>query len=269
MIEASNVSFSFGDHQVLTEVSLRAHTGEVVGIIGPNGSGKSTLLRTLYGALKPSSGSIQIDGVPLASIPLAARARRIGVVAQESPSEIPLTVAEMVLLGRSPHRKSFERYTADDRALAIEAMRRVEVEGIARANYAQISGGEKRRVLIARALAQNTDHLLLDEPTNHLDIRHQHGVLLCVRSLGITTVVVLHDLNLAARYCDRIVLVCDGKVVADGTPNEVLTPELIEPIYGIRVRRIDEPDCVQLVFRPESPIPAFRSTTQPKGNNPQ
>jgi iron complex transport system ATP-binding protein len=154
----------------------------------------------------------------------------------------------MVLLGRSPHRGSFESYTATDRALAVHALRQAGVEHLARRDYEHLSGGEKQRVLIARALAQDTDHLLLDEPTNHLDIRHQHAVLQCVRRLGVATVVVLHDLNLAARYCDRIILLHDGHVVAVGDPDAVLTPEVLEPVYRVRVRRIEEPDCVQFIF---------------------
>lgn len=256
VIEASDVSFSYGDHRVLLGSGLLAGVGEVVGVVGPNGSGKSTLLRTLYGALKPTAGLIQIDDTPVAAISPAGRARRIGVVAQEPPSGTPLTVADMVLLGRSPHRKGFERYTPADRALAIQAMRRVGVEDLARRGYEQLSGGEKQRVLIARALAQGTDHLLLDEPTNHLDIRHQHAILHCVRDLGVTTIVVLHDLNLAARHCDRIVLLHHGEVLAVGAPYQVLTPALLESVYGVRVRRLEEPDCVQFIFSLPVPPPA-------------
>lgn len=253
VLNACGVSYSYGDHRALVEAGLTPRTGEIMGVIGPNGSGKSTLLRTLYGALKPASGIVRLDNTPVASIPPADRARRIGVVAQEPPSGIPLTVADMVLLGRSPHRTSFERYTATDRDIAMQAMCRVGVEGLARRGYEQLSGGEKQRVLIARALAQQTDHLLLDEPTNHLDIRHQHTVLDCVRSLGISTIVVLHDLNLAARYCDRITLLHHGKVVALGTPDHVLTPELLEPVYGLHVRRLEEPGCVQFIFSLQTP----------------
>jgi iron complex transport system ATP-binding protein len=262
-IEASGVSFSYGERRALVETGLLARTGEVMGVIGPNGSGKSTLLRTLYGALKPTAGLIQIDQTPVASIPPPARARRIGVVAQEPPSGIPLTVADMVLLGRSPHRTAFERYTATDRALAVGAMRRLGVEHLARRGYEQLSGGEKQRVLIARALAQDTDHLLLDEPTNHLDIGHQHAVLHCVRGLGIATVVVLHDLNLAARYCDRITLLHHGEVLAIGPPDQVLTPELLEPVYGVRVRRIEEPSCVQFIFGLQTAPPSPRGAAEP------
>jgi iron complex transport system ATP-binding protein len=265
VISASGVSFSYGDRPVLTEAGLTARAGEVVGVIGPNGSGKSTFLRTLYGALRPRAGLICVDDTLVASLAPAAVARRIGVVAQEPPSGIPLTVADMVLLGRSPHRAAFERYTASDRDLAVQALREAGVEHLARRNYEQLSGGEKQRVLIARALAQDTDHLLLDEPTSHLDIHHQHTVLRCVRSLGVTTVVVLHDLNLAARYCDRIVLLHDGDVVAVGDPDTVLTPEVLGPVYQVRVRRIEEPDCVQMIFSLDEP-PADASNPRPSRN---
>ena len=176
MISASGMSFSYGSHLVLTDVSLTAGAGEVVGVIGPNGSGKSTLLRTLYAALRPRAGLICLDDMPVGSLAQGAVARRIGVVSQEPPSGISLTVADMVLLGRLPHRAAFERYTAFDRALAVHALREAGVEHLARRGYEELSGGEKQRVLIARALAQDTDHLLLDEPTNHLDIRERAAV---------------------------------------------------------------------------------------------
>jgi iron complex transport system ATP-binding protein len=265
VISAAGVSFAYGNHPALTDANLTARAGEVVGVIGPNGSGKSTLLRTLYGALRPRAGLICVDDTPVGSLAPAAVARRIGVVAQEPPSGFPLTVADMVLLGRSPHRTAFERYTASDRALAVQALREAGVEHLARRNYEQLSGGEKQRVLIARALAQDTDHLLLDEPTNHLDIRHQHTVLQCVRKLGVTTVVVLHDLNLAARYCDRIVLLHDGHVVAVGDPDTVLTPEVLEPVYQVRVRRLEESDCVQMIFSLDEP-PVDASNPRPSRN---
>jgi iron complex transport system ATP-binding protein len=268
MISASDVSFSYDGDPVLTGVGLVARAREVVGVLGPNGSGKSTFLRILYGALRPTAGLIRIDDASLASLRPAEIARRIGVVAQEAPPAIPLTVAETVLLGRSPHRGALERYSPADRAISLQALQRIGVEHLAGRDYAQLSGGEKQRVLIARALAQDTEHLLLDEPTNHLDILHQLGLLQCVRNLGVTTVLVLHDLNLAARYCDRIVLLHNGKVVAVGTPDHVLTPEVLEPVYGVRVRRSSGPDGIQLAFSlPDSPSdlsdPSVGSPGQP------
>ena len=172
------------------------------------------------------------------------------MVIQEGAIELPITVADMVLLGRSPHRSSFQSYTAADHQRAAAALRRVGVRHLAERFFTELSGGEKQRALIARALAQETDHLLLDEPTNHLDIRYQHEILGLVQTLDVTTVVVLHDLNLAARYCDRLVLLDRGRVACSGAPDDVLTEDMLERVYGVGVRRRQEDGCLQLTFRP-------------------
>ena len=255
MISAQDVSFAYDDTVVLDRVTASAERGEVVGLIGPNGSGKTTLLRTLYAGLRPRGGSVQVDGVPVDRLRPAELARRIAVVSQEGAPELPLTVVDMVLLGRAPLRSMFSSYSRLDYREAASALRRVNARVLADRSFNALSGGEKQRVLIARALAQEADHLLLDEPTNHLDIRYQHEILSLVRNLGITTIVVLHDLNLAARYCDRLVLLERGTVVASGTPDAVLRPEIVEPVYRVAVRRHEEPDCVQLVFRPGVDVP--------------
>jgi iron complex transport system ATP-binding protein len=249
VISASDISFAYDGSVVLEGAELLAKPGEIVGLIGPNGSGKTTLLRILYAALKPSAGFVSLDDMSIESLSISDIAQRIGVVAQESPSEIPLTVGEMVLLGRSTRRSALERYKREDYRIAAWALTRVGARHLADRNFGNLSGGEKQRVLIARTLAQQTDHLLLDEPTNHLDIRYQHDLLELVRTLGVTTVLVLHDLNLAGRYCDRLVLLDRGKIVASGTPEDVLTSAVLEPVYGVCVRRVEDPDCVQLVFR--------------------
>ncbi|MGH3686393.1 MAG: ABC transporter ATP-binding protein [Pseudonocardiaceae bacterium] len=215
---------------------------------------KTTLLRILYASLRPSAGAVNLDDTLIESLSVRNISRRVGVVAQESPSEIPLRVSEMVLLGRSPHRSTFESYSSEDHRIAAAALTRVGARHLADRDYGRLSGGEKQRVLIARTLAQQADHLLLDEPTNHLDIRYQHEVLNLVRGIGVTTVVVLHDLNLATRYCDRLVLLDHGKVVSAGRPEEVLTPEVLEPVYGVAVRRLSESSCVQLIFSLDSRI---------------
>ncbi|APU16462.1 MULTISPECIES: ABC transporter ATP-binding protein [Actinoalloteichus] len=251
MISAADVSFAYDGTPVLADVALDARSGGVVGLIGPNGSGKSTLLRILYAALAPRRGTVLIDDTPVASLPRREAARRISVVAQEASPELPVSVAEMVLLGRSPHRSALQAYTAEDHRIAATALTRVGMRDLADRSFATLSGGEKQRTLIARALAQEADHLLLDEPTNHLDVRYQHEVLHLVRTLGITTVVVLHDLNLAARYCDSLVLLDRGSVARSGPTPVVLTPEVVEPVYRVAVRLVDDGDCVQLVFRPQ------------------
>lgn len=259
MISASDVSFGYNGTDVLIGAALVAGPGEMVGLIGPNGSGKTTLLRILYAALFPRAGLITLDQTPIESLRAGQIATRVGVVAQESPSEIPLTVTEMVLLGRSPHLSAFQSYRAADHRIAASALARVGARHLAGRHYAQLSGGEKQRALIARALAQQTEHLLLDEPTNHLDIRYQHDVLHLIRGLEVTTIVVLHDLNLAARYCDRLVLLDNGQVAATGTPDDVLTPQVLEPVYRVMVRRFAEPDCIQLSFS----LPTSPETTPP------
>ena len=250
MITADAVSFGYGRGFVLDGVEVSAGPGQVVGLIGPNGSGKTTLLRTLYAALTPRAGLVTVDGTPVGDLRPRDLARRLSVVAQEGSGELPLTVADTVLLGRAPHLATFQRPGRADHRVAAAALTRVGVRHLADRVFAGLSGGEKQRVLIARALAQQTDHLLLDEPTNHLDIRYQHEVLQLVRRLGVTTVVVLHDLNLAARYCDELVLLDTGRVAAAGTPDTVLHPEVLEPVYGIGVQRVVTDDGVQLLFRP-------------------
>lgn len=256
MISARDISFAYGHAPVLHGVELAAHSGQVVGLIGPNGSGKTTLLRLLYAALSPSGGVVSIDERPVASLSGHELARRIAVVAQESPSEVPITAAEMVLLGRSPHRGGFSPYTADDHRLCASALRRVGARELADRVFAELSGGEKQRVLIARTLAQQAAYLLLDEPTNHLDIRYQHEMLSLVRTLETTTVVVLHDLNLAARYCDQLVLLDHGTVALAGPTDAVLVPDVLARVYGVGVRRVPDGDAVQLIF---SPLPSSRA----------
>ena len=255
MITADDVSFAYGDTLVLDGARVSAAPGRVVGLIGPNGSGKTTLLRTLYAALAPRAGLVTLDETPIGELKPRDLARRLAVVVQEGSGELPLTVTETVLLGRAPHLSTFQRHGREDYRVAAASLARVGARHLAGRVFAGLSGGEKQRVLIARALAQQADHLLLDEPTNHLDIRYQHEVLQLVSRLAVTTVVVLHDLNLAARYCDDLVLLDGGRVAAAGLPDAVLRAEVLEPVYRIGVQRIDTGDGVQLLFRPLDPVP--------------
>lgn len=250
MISASGVTHSFGDASILKEAAVSVGPGEVVGLIGPNGSGKTTLLRTLYRALVPDAGDVLLDGRSVREMRPREVARQIAVVVQEAKSEFPLTVAETVLLGRIPHLRALQRESADDVDIAAESLRRVGADHLAARSFTDLSGGERQRVSIARALAQRATHLLMDEPTNHLDIHFQHEVLQLVRGLDVSTIVVLHDLNLAARYCDRLVLLSRGRVVASGPTTAVLAPEVLEPVYGIRVQPVQADDGkLQLLFR--------------------
>ena len=249
MISAEGVSHSFDGAEVLTEVSLSAHRGEVVGLIGPNGSGKTTLLRSLYRGLTPDAGAVLVDDRTIGAYRPRELARSVSVVTQESHGELPLTVVDVVALGRGPHLGPLQRVSNADLAIVSESLRRVGAEHLADRDLTELSGGERQRVLIARALAQQATHLLMDEPTNHLDIRYQHEVLGLVRELGVTTVVVLHDLNLAARYCDRLLLLSHGRVIATGPVDEVLDPGVLESVYGVRVESVRADDgYLQLLF---------------------
>ncbi|UGT55365.1 ABC transporter ATP-binding protein [Nocardia asteroides] len=264
MITVDQIRFGYDGRITLDDITFQAETGTIVGLIGPNGSGKSTLLRLMYRALRAESGAIAVDGTAVEALRGRELAGRLAVVAQEAPPDTPVTVAETVLLGRSPWVGAYQGYSRADRIAAAAALTHVGARALAERRYATLSGGERQRVLIARALAQHADHLLLDEPTNHLDIRYQHELLGLVRELtATTTIVVLHDLNLAARYCDSLVLLDRGRVAAAGSVDEVLTPELLEPVYGIAVRRTSAFGAPQLLFGPtEAPDRARKATSR-------
>ncbi|MGR6917575.1 ABC transporter ATP-binding protein [[Actinomadura] parvosata] len=237
-LDLSGVSVRLDGRPIVHEADLVVDDGEFVALVGPNGCGKSTLMRTIYRALRPSAGLITVDGDDVHRLSWRASARRTAVVAQETPAELDFTVGEVVLMGRTP----YERAAADEERCA-RALDRVGLGGGEERGYATLSGGEKQRALIARALVQETRLLLLDEPTSHLDIRHQLEILHLVRELGVATLAVLHDLNQAAAFCDRLYVMSAGRVLAGGPPEQVLTPELISQVYGVRaVRR------TQLVF---------------------
>ncbi|MGC5039559.1 ABC transporter ATP-binding protein [Streptomyces sp. DT190] len=219
---------------ILDGVVLAPEPGSTVGVLGPNGSGKSTLLRLMAGLLTPSAGVVTLDGTPLGDLPRRTVARRLAVVEQQSDTQVELTVEDVVRLGRIPHRRAWTPATADDERAVRAALERTGMADHAGRAWHTLSGGERQRVQIARALAQEPRELLLDEPTNHLDIHHQLDLLALVARLPVTTVVALHDLNLAAMYCDRVVVLRAGRVVAGGTPAGVLTERLIAEVYGVR-----------------------------------
>ncbi|MDP3969373.1 MAG: ABC transporter ATP-binding protein [Nocardioides sp.] len=254
-LSAEGLRLTYGTRRVVDDVSFTVRAGRVLGVVGPNGSGKTSVLRLVAGDAVPEAGSVVLDGRPVEGTSPRALARSLAVVAQdEGVAETPLSAAEMVMLGRNPHLGPFQRPGPGDIAIVEEALRRVGALDLARREVATLSGGERQRVLVARALAQGAGTLLLDEPTNHLDVRYQHEVLGLVRSLGsrdgTATVVVLHDLNLAARYCDDLLVLDEGRVAAYGVPDAVLVPEVIEPVYAIGVHRLDVDGVPHLAFHP-------------------
>lgn len=250
MIHAENIQVRYGSHGALNGVTLTVPDTGVLGLVGPNGSGKTTLLRALYGAARLNSGHILLDGEDISTLARQKIARTVAVVAQDrhaASTSPPLTVAELVLLGRLPHRRSWVRPRPTDLAIVTDALNSVGLLPLAQRTLSELSGGEFQRAVIARTLAQQSRHILLDEPTNHLDIRYQHEVLeLIAGSPG--SVVVLHDLNVAARYCDQILVLSQGKMVACGTPNEVLVPAVLEPVYQVPIQRVDTQGEITLTF---------------------
>ncbi|MET9606716.1 ABC transporter ATP-binding protein [Streptomyces sp. NPDC006512] len=240
-LDAEDVSVVVDGKALVDGVSLRIAPGEVVGLVGPNGAGKSTLLRTFYRALRPTSGRVLLDGEDVWRMPGKRLARRLAAVLQETSGDFELTVYDVVAMGRTPHKRAFAGDDADDRDVITRSLEELHVGALAHAPFDRLSGGEKQRVLIARALAQRTGTMVLDEPTNHLDLRHQLDALRLVRRLGVTAVVALHDLNLAAAFCDRICVMAGGRVVVTGSPGEVLTAPLLSEVYEVEAEVIEHP----------------------------
>ena len=245
MISIENISAGYGSEIVLHEVGMRAEAGEFIGIIGPNGSGKTTMLRTISGVLALRGGKIMFDGKNLKKINRQKLAQTMACLSQELSLNLSFTVREIVLMGRFPHVRKFGGETQKDFEIAAEAMEFADVSHLAGRLITEISGGEKQRALIAMCLAQEPKILLLDEPTNHLDISHQLGTLDLIKNLNhqrdMTVISVFHDLNLAAEYCDKLLVLADGKVAAFGAVQDVLTAEMILKVYGAKVRTEQNP----------------------------
>ncbi|MFE9461762.1 ABC transporter ATP-binding protein [Streptomyces californicus] len=258
-IDIDALTVEIAGARLVDEVTLGAADGELVGLVGPNGSGKSTLLRCVYRALRPSAGAVRIGGEDLHALTTREGARRLAALPQDAVAEFDFTVAEIVAMGRMPHQGPMARTTDEDRRICDEALRDVGAAHLAERGFLTLSGGERQRVLIARALAQRPRVLVLDEPTNHLDIAHQLEVLRLVRGSGPTVLAALHDLNLAALHCDALHVIAAGRIVASGTPDDVLTADLLADVFGVRAHRVAHPEtgALQLLFDlpPAHPAP--------------
>jgi len=242
--EAVTFRYPGAERPALDGVSLEVPAGACTAVLGPNGSGKSTLLRLLLGTLAPGSGTVSFGGRPVDDWSRAALAREVGVVPQEEESPFPMTARELVAMGRYPHLGSWRREGEADRRAVAEAMRRADVTELADRLVGTLSGGERQRARIARALAQEPATLALDEPTAALDVAHEMAIFELLRDLGhagTTVLLVTHNLNLAARYADRLVVLDRGRVAAEGTPPEVLTAELVQRVYRWPARIVEHP----------------------------
>ena len=224
-VKAEDIKLSYGAEAILKGVSMEAGNREFVGLIGPNGSGKSTLLKCVYRVLSPDKGAVFLDGKPLKDMNYKTSARSLGVVAQHNYYNFDFSVREVVLMGRSPHKKALERDNAEDYAIVAEALKTVGMAEFADRSFSTLSGGEQQRVILARALAQQTPCLILDEPTNHLDITHQLQLLKIVKKLDATVISAIHDLNIAAMFCDRIYVLKNGQICQSGTHENLLSQD--------------------------------------------
>ena len=255
--EAKDITVGYGEHTVLKSVSLAIEQGGFLGILGPNGCGKTTFLRSLSKVLKPEDGVVYIDGKTVSSYDAKTFAKTVGCVSQETETGFEFSVRDIVLMGRHPHIGRLAPLTAGDYAIADEAMRFTNTLQFKDRLVTELSGGERQRVLIAKTLAQQPKILLLDEPTNHLDVCHQIEILQLIRSLTpkITVIGVLHDLNLASYFCDRIVLMEKGQILSVGTPAEVLTPEQVYNVFSVRMIVSPHPVTGKPYLIPEYGIP--------------
>lgn len=245
-VSAENVSVAIDGKSIVDRVTVEVLTGKFVGIIGPNGSGKTTFLKSLYRIISPNSGEFYLNEEPISKMSYKTSAQKMAVVTQHNYYNFDFTVSEVVLMGRAPHKKKMERDGPEDFKLVNEALEKVDMLSFKNREFSTLSGGEQQRIILARALAQNTQCLVLDEPTNHLDIKHQLKIMDLSKTLGVTVLAALHDLNIAATYCDYLYVLKEGEVVAKGNPRDILTEELIKRVYDVPARIIKEPESNQL-----------------------
>ncbi len=251
-IKAEDIKVNIGEKNILKGINIDVDNKEFIGIIGPNGSGKSTFLKCLYKTLKPSSGIIKLDDINMTNISIKNSAKKMAVVAQHNYYDFDFKVEDIVLMGRSPHKKMMERDSKRDYDIVNEALEKVDMIKLKDRNFNTLSGGEQQRIILARALAQQTDCLILDEPTNHLDIKYQLQLMNTVKNLNIEVIAAIHDLNIALMYCDKIYVLKDGNIVSFGAPKEVLTKELIRDVYEVDaiINRDEQENIVNISYKP-------------------
>lgn len=244
MIEIENLSFAYSNELVVNNVSFSVDDGEFVGVIGPNGAGKSTLLKLIDGILQPKTGEIRLQNKPLQEYARKHLAKLLGFVPQNFSTVFSYSVSDIVMMGRYPHLSAFSPESPADHLIVEKSMKLTDVWHYRLRQFGELSGGEKQRVVLASAMAQEPKILLLDEPTSSLDIKYQYQFYRILHELqgrGLIIVVVTHDINLAARYCRRLILLKNGKVVVDGAPEKVITKKMMESVYEVGVEILSHP----------------------------
>lgn len=241
-LAVNKLCVALGEKEIVKNVSLKTSENSFVALLGPNGSGKSTLLRSIYRVLKPSEGIILFDGKDSMNISNKKLAKDLAVVSQFNHLNFDFTVREIVMMGRTPHLTMFQTESSQDHEIVDSALDNVGMKEYGDRSYASLSGGEKQRIMLARAIAQEPKLLILDEPTNHLDVRYQLQILSIVKGLGVNVLAALHDLTLASQFCDYIYLLKDGEIDSHGKPEEVLTKETIKRVYHIDCEILKAPN---------------------------
>jgi iron complex transport system ATP-binding protein len=234
LLSTKNISWRTEGNQILDDISFTISEGSFTGVIGPNGAGKSSLLRCLYRFIKPEKGVISFDGQDIWQFNANEYAKSVAVVLQETPSQFNLTVQSVVALGLIPHKTLFARESALELKKISQALSQVGLSDKALQNFEHLSGGEKQRALIARAIVQSPRLLIMDEPTSHLDVRYQIQIMQLAKSLGITVLASFHDLNLASAMCENILVLDQGKLICQGAPSAVMTTQMLSKVFGVR-----------------------------------
>lgn len=241
VIEVCNLDLKIAEHHILNKIDFTIQAGKFVGLIGPNGAGKSSLLRCLYRYVTPNAGRITFIGKSLFDYPRQEYAKHVAVVLQEIPDQFNLTVFDVVAMGVLPHKTLFSSVNQQDKTHILNAIDKVGLGDKAQQPFSHLSGGEKQRALIARAIVQQPTFLIMDEPTSHLDVKYQIQIMALAKSLNITVLASFHDLNLAGALCDEILVLQQGKLVAQGVPIDVLTAELLADVYDVRASVVPVP----------------------------
>ncbi|MCR5321516.1 MAG: ABC transporter ATP-binding protein [Lachnospiraceae bacterium] len=249
VIKVKNLSFSVADKKILEDTSLMVEKGKTVGIIGPNGSGKTTFLKHIYRVLSPQKRTVFIEQRPIEDISFSETARKLAVLKQENAKDFDLSVKDMVLLGRSPYHNYFESYDENDKKIAKKALGQVGMLEAQNQSFGRLSGGEKQRVLMARAIAQDTEILVMDEPTNHLDVHYQWSIMEFIQKMNKTVLGVFHELNLAATFCDYIYVLERGKIIRQGKPKEAITTDLLREVFRVKAEVIDSEGRPYIIFK--------------------
>ena len=249
-LKVEKLTYEIGGTRILKDITFDVEENTFVGVIGPNGSGKSTMLKSIYGVNKPSGGNIYFEGEDLLKISSKDRAKKIAVLAQESGGQFDFSVQQVVEMGRYPHKNTLESYSKHDLEIVDRVLYEMKLDNYRERSFNTLSGGEKQRVLIARLLVQESKFIILDEPTNHLDIGHQIEIMNIIKKMGVTVLSAIHDMNMAAIYCDKLVIMKKGEVITQGSVEETLTSEMLKDLFNVDAEIHDLKGRKHVIYNP-------------------